>query len=215
MTGARLLDRDRAENRAESRAENRAQNRAQNRADGRAGYRDPLGLVSEGRPAGRLRKVLAVAAVCGAGLMAGLGLFGGSAPKPAKPATSVGIMKAADSIGTRPDTRHSPLNHKPHAHRPVKRPPHSTGPTPPRRGTPSAPSTHTARSTRSTQSTHKGSAGTGAPHGTVRHSPAHGENPPLRRPASPPATVPHEGPAATAHRAPPPSSPRTVPAASR
>ncbi|NUP52135.1 MAG: hypothetical protein HOW97_33155, partial [Catenulispora sp.] len=51
---------------------------------GRPAYRDPLGLVSEGRPVGRPTKIVAVAAVCGAGLLAGLGLFGGSAAKPAR-----------------------------------------------------------------------------------------------------------------------------------
>lgn len=210
MTGAELLDRD------------RSHDGAGDRAGVRAGYRDPLGLVNEGRPAGRLQKVLAVAAVCGAGLMAGLGLFGGSAARPAKPATSVGIMKAADSTGTRPDTGHSPLNHKPRPHRPVKRPPHSsTAPS-------HASATHTSSGnaahgghvaqkprTPGGRGTHRGSAGTGAPHGTVRHSPAQGTNPPLRRPASPPATGPHAAPAATPHRAPPPSSPATAPAASR
>src|SRR4051794_21432653 len=104
MTGAEQLDRG--------------------RADGPA-YRDRLGLVSEDRPAGRPRMVLAVVAVCGAGMLAGLGLFGGSAAKPSPPPVA-GIVKAADAVGSRPEAGRTPAVPKPRVHRPVKRLPHTS-----------------------------------------------------------------------------------------
>ncbi|GAA1979617.1 hypothetical protein GCM10009838_45780 [Catenulispora subtropica] len=183
MIGAKLLDRD--------------------RADDRPGYRDPLGLVSEGRPPGRARRALVAAAVCGAGLLAGLGLFGGSPAKPAKPVAATGIMTAADALGTGSEAAHAPRAHRLRTRHPAKQPAHWTH-------------SSTARHKNSTHknSTRKGSAGTGAPHGAVRHSPARSPAS-VSRPAAPPATVPHAGPVATPRTARPATSPGTAPAVSR
>ena len=62
MTGTEPLDREPAE-------------------DALPAYRDRLGVVSEGRQMSRPALLAAVVAVCGAGLLAGLGLFGGSSPR--------------------------------------------------------------------------------------------------------------------------------------
>ncbi|GAA2013410.1 hypothetical protein GCM10009839_05150 [Catenulispora yoronensis] len=239
MTGAELRDRDRGAG---------------------PGYRDPLGLVSQGRTMSRPRMALAVAAVCGAGLLAGLGLFGGSAaaPRPAVPA--VGIVKAADTVGARPEAAHRPPARRPHARHPAQHPaqhparhsaqhpaPHPAKPLPrtarhphpapaptpssstlsSSHGTPSPP--HPSHRTpgvnnnrtlgvnnKRTKADGKGSAGTGAPHGAVRHSPVPaGGSDPVRPSAPGPATARPAAPAATPRTAPPPSSPATGPAASR
>lgn len=186
MTGAELLDRDRA---GDAEEDEGAYGAGSADSAGRLRYRDPLGLVQEGRPLGRPAKILAVVAVCGAGLLAGLGLFGGSAAKRPEPAG--GIVKAGATVDTRPDTvrhqlAHRPPTHKPHVytprtHRPAKQPTYPAHPSP------SHIPVHTP-------------SGHGAHHVS-----------PLTRPA----TARHAAPAATARTAPPHSSPGTAPAASR
>ncbi|MEY9925937.1 hypothetical protein ABH926_000557 [Catenulispora sp. GP43] len=64
-------------------------------------YRDRLGAVSEARPMSRPALLAAVVAVCGTGLLAGLGLFGGSTPRSRPPAPAPVVVKAADTLGPR------------------------------------------------------------------------------------------------------------------
>jgi len=83
----------------------------------RLAYNDKLGVVSEGRPMSRPGLIAAVVAVCGTGLLAGLGLFGGSAPKPPPAAPAAAVVKVADTAGARTgEHAHEHLVHRLHSH---------------------------------------------------------------------------------------------------
>jgi hypothetical protein len=158
-------------------------------------YRDRLGAVSEARPMSRPGLIAAVVAVCGTGLLAGLGLFGGTTPRPRPAAPVPVVMKAADTMGARTgdQVRERPARRL-HPHHLPKHVPHSW---------------HAVHE--NGRWTHKGSAGSGAPHGAGRHSPVRERIKPSARPAT-------ERPAAssgTPRTAPRPTSAATGPAASR